>query len=178
MILVAAALNRRADAGLRPFGSTAAFTSGYLLAWAGFSIAAVAMQWGLQQHGLISGMLRSTSIGLSAALLIAAGAWQFTPWKNTCLRHCRGPFDFLINHKRPGNGGALIMGAHHGAHCLGCCWFLMALLFIGGVMNLYWILGLAIYVWVEKMLPAGILLSRIMGVLLIGWGVLILTGLL
>jgi predicted metal-binding membrane protein len=176
MILVAAALNRRANAGRQPFGSTAAFTSGYLLAWAAFSLAAVGLQWALQENGLISGMLRSTSTGLSAALLIAAGAWQFTPWKHACLQHCRGPVEFLIDHKRPGNLGALIMGAHHGVHCLGCCWFLMALLFVGGVMNLYWILGLAIYVWVEKMLPAGIQLSRAMGALLVAWGVTVVAG--
>lgn len=175
-ILLAAALNRRADATQKPFGSTAAFTAGYLLCWAGFSAMAVGAQWVMQETAMISGMLQSKSPLLSAALLIAAGAWQFTPWKLACLRHCRGPVEFLTRHRHSGDTGALLMGAHHGSYCLGCCWFLMALLFVGGVMNLFWIAGLAIYVWVEKILPGGETASRIMGGLLILWGMAILVS--
>lgn len=176
MILLAAALNRKSDSGHHPFGSTGAFTLGYLLAWAGFSAIAVAAQWALQESALISGMLRSTSANLSAFLLLAAGTWQFMPWKHACLRHCRSPVEFLVHHRRKGNAGALWMGFHHGLYCLGCCWFLMALLFVGGVMNLYWILGLAIYVWMEKILPQGERMAGVLGAILILWGLLIITG--
>jgi len=174
VILLAAALNRKSLAETAPYGSSAAFAAGYLLAWGIFSVVAVMTQWGLQEAELISGMLRSNSQSLSALILVIAGAWQFTPWKHTCLRHCRGPVDFLTRTRRPGNAGALRMGMHHGFFCLGCCWFLMALLFVGGVMNLYWIAGLAVYVWVEKILPSGETLSRLMGGLLIAWGAAIL----
>jgi predicted metal-binding membrane protein len=176
VILLAAALNRRSTGPQKPFGSSAAFTFGYLSAWAGFSLAAVAVQWALQDSGLVSGMLRSTSWMLSMALLLAAGAWQFTPWKHACLRHCRGPVEFLTGHAGRGAKGAFMTGLHHGLYCLGCCWFLMALLFIGGVMNLFWIAGLAIYVWVEKILPFGERAGRIMGILLIAWGTALLIG--
>jgi predicted metal-binding membrane protein len=121
-------------------------------------------------------MLRSSSAILSAALLVIAGAWQFTPWKQACLRHCRGPVEFLSQHRRPGRFGTLIMGMHHGLYCLGCCWFLMLLLFVGGVMNLYWIAGLAIYVWMEKIMVVGQKASRLTGVALIIWGVVIVLS--
>ena len=176
MILLAAALNRKSESRHGPFGSTGAFVLGYLLAWAGFSAIAVATQWALQESALISGMLRSTSTFLSAFLLLAAGAWQFMPWKQACLRHCRSPVEFLTHNRREGNIGALWMGVHHGLYCLGCCWFLMALLFVGGVMNLFWIVGLAIYVWIEKTLPWGEQFTRIFGAVLIVWGLLIIAG--
>jgi predicted metal-binding membrane protein len=175
VILLAAALNRRSDPERKPYGATAAFTSGYLLAWAGFSLVAVAAQWALQAAGLINTMMQSLADGLTASILVVAGAWQFTPWKYACLRHCRGPVEFLTQFRRPGHTGALRMGAHHGLYCLGCCWFLMALLFVGGVMNLFWIAGLAIYVWVEKLLPGGELAARIMGAALIAWGLTVLV---
>ena len=176
VILLAAALNRRSTAGQSPYGSAAAFTAGYLLAWAAFSALAVAAQWALQESSLISGMLQSRNPVLSASLLMAAGAWQFTNWKHACLRHCRGPVEFLTENRRSGTFGAMVMGAQHGLYCLGCCWFLMALLFVGGVMNLYWIAGLAVYVWVEKILPFGEMAGRLMGGLLIAWGVAILAA--
>ena len=177
MILLAAALNRKSKSTHSPFGTTGAFTLGYLLAWAGFSAIAVAAQWALQESALISGMLRSTNAQLSAFLLLAAGVWQFMPWKQACLRHCRSPVEFLTHHRREGNGGALLMGLHHGLYCLGCCWFLMALLFVGGVMNLFWIIGLAAYVWLEKMFAHGERFARILGLILIIWGSLIIVGL-
>jgi predicted metal-binding membrane protein len=171
VILLTAAVNRRNRTGSPPFGSSASFTAGYLLAWAVFSLLAVIAQWGLLETGGISGMLRSRHTGLTAAILIAAGAWQFSPWKYACLKHCRAPVEFLSKRNRPGNTGALLMGAEHGLYCLGCCWFLMLLLFVGGVMNLLWIAGLAVYVWIEKILPPGETVSRVTGALLITWGV-------
>ena len=132
------------------------------------------LQWFLAANELISGLMQSTSREFSATLLGIAGLWQFSPWKQSCLRHCRNPVEFLTRHRRPGSRGALIMGSTHGLYCLGCCWFLMTLLFVGGVMNLLWVAGLALYVWVEKMMPGGEWLSKVMGVLLIAWAAAIL----
>jgi predicted metal-binding membrane protein len=176
VILLAAALNRRAKPDRMPYGPVSLFAAGYLLMWAVFSVIAVAMQWLLQETELISGMLRSKSPVFSAILLIVAGIWQFTSWKYACLRNCRNPVEFLTQKTRRGKAGALIMGMHHGLYCLGCCWFLMVILFVGGVMNLYWIAGLAVYVWVEKVLPAGEIVSKVMGGLLIAWGIGILLS--
>jgi predicted metal-binding membrane protein len=176
VILLAAGINRRSRPEARPYGTTLAFTSGYLLTWGVFSILAVLAQWALSQSGQINTVMQSNSDLLSAALLITAGVWQFTPWKSSCLRQCRGPVDFLTRNRKTGNSGALLMGSHHGLYCLGCCWFLMALLFVGGVMNLFWIAGLAIYVWVEKMLPGGQNIARIMGVVLMTAGVWMLVN--
>ena len=150
--------------------ATTAFIVGYLLIWGAFSLLAVAAQWALVREGLLSAMMMSTNRLLGAGLLMAAGLWQLTPLKTVCLRHCRSPFSFLSAHWRPGVGGAFTMGFKHGVFCLGCCWFLMALLFYGGVMNLIWIVGLALFVFIEKMMPAGLAFARIIGLLLIAWG--------
>ncbi len=170
VILLSAALNRRSRAEVQPYGSALVFTLGYLLAWAVFSVAAVCMQWWLEQKGVLSMRMQSTSTALTGSLLILAGAWQLSPMKHACLRHCRSPIDFLTRNRRPGTSGALLMGIHHGLYCLGCCWFLMALLFVGGVMNLYWIVGLALFVWMEKVLMVGAQLGRPVGILLVLWG--------
>lgn len=172
VILLAAALNRRLDEGTPPYGSSIAFTTGYLLAWGVFSAIAVLLQWWLERSALLTPMMVSASNLFAGSVLVVAGLWQFSPWKASCLRHCRAPVEFLTRYRRPGNAGALAMGWRHGLYCLGCCWFLMALLFVGGVMNLYWIIGLTIYVWVEKMLPGGPFTARIMGVLLVIWGLI------
>lgn len=176
-ILLAAALNRKARPDRAPYGAAGFFAAGYLVAWAFFSLAAVAAQWGLAEGGLIRSMLRSTSPFLASGFLVAAGLWQFTPVKRACLRHCRSPVEFLIRRRRKGNAGSLAMGIEHGAYCLGCCWFLMALLFVGGAMNLYWIVGLAAYVVAEKMLPAGQRIGRIAGTGLVFWGLGLMAGL-
>jgi len=173
-VLLAAALNRRSQSGARPYGSTALFCLGYLLAWAGFSAVAVLVQWLLERNGLLSMHLETLPPLLTGGLLLLAGAWQFTPLKAACLRHCQSPVEFLVRHRRPGTLGPLRMGAHHGAYCLGCCWFLMGLLFVGGVMNLYWIIGLAGYVFAEKVLFRGPAPGRIFGAVLVVWGILVL----
>ncbi len=170
-ILLAAAINRRSGTRSPPYGSAGFFTAGYLVVWLVFSATAVALQWTLTLAGLLSPMLESTSYRLTAALLIAAGLWQLTPIKQACLKHCRSPVHYLVRHRRPGNFGALVMGAGHGSFCLGCCWFLMALLFAGGVMNLYWIVGLALFVLVEKTLARGVWFGRVAGTGLIAAGV-------
>jgi predicted metal-binding membrane protein len=176
VILLTAALNRRSTADRPPYGTTASFTLGYLLAWLLFSLVAVVGQLVLETKGLLSPGMESNSSYLTAGLFLAAGFWQFSPIKQACLRHCRSPVEFVTRHRRPGNRGALMMGLHHGTYCLGCCWFLMALLFAGGVMNLYWIAGLALFVVVEKWYSHGIWFGRLSGAgfVITGIGLLIM----
>jgi len=177
VILLVAALNRRARPERRPYGTAGSFATGYLIAWAGYSLAAVAAQWWLTQNGLLSAMMQTTTAQLAGAFLIAAGLWQFTPMKDVCLRHCRSPVQFLTERRRKGNRGGLAMGMEHGTYCLGCCWLLMALLFVGGVMSLIWILGLTLYVVGEKLLPAGERMGRLAGAALLLWGLALIGGL-
>jgi predicted metal-binding membrane protein len=153
-----------------PLTATAWFALGYLLAWTGFSAAATGLQWALEATGLLTPMLQTGQRWLAAVLLLAAGLWQLTPQKARCLRHCRSPLAYLIGSWRNGTRGALSMGLQHGGYCLGCCWFLMALLFVGGVMNLFWIAGLALYILLEKTLPMGHGIARATGVALVAWG--------
>jgi predicted metal-binding membrane protein len=170
MILLFAMINRKQREQDAPYVPTGIFAAGYALVWGAFSLAAVAAQWGLERTGLLAPTMASTSVMLGAGLLIAAGTYQLTPLKHACLRHCRSPIFFITHHWRPGDLGALRMGLEHGAFCTGCCWFLMALLFYGGIMNLYWIVGLALFVLLEKTIPAGHWLGGLTGVLLIAWG--------
>lgn len=151
---------------------TGAFAAGYLLMWLGFSVAAAALHWGLENAGVISAMtMGSRSRWLSGAVLIAAGLYQLSPLKNACLSHCRAPAAFLSRHWRPRTLGALRLGAMHGAFCVGCCGMLMALLFVGGAMNLVWVAALAALALVEKTLPHGRWVGRGTGTVLIAWGV-------
>jgi len=153
------------------------FATGYVVVWLGFSVAATVTQMVLQTIGLLSPMMASTSTVFGAAVLIAAGIYQWTPLKHACLRHCQSPLGFLMTRWRDGPGGAFSMGITHGAYCVGCCWVLMALLFVGGVMNLIWIAALALLVLMEKLAPAGPWPPRITGSGLIAWGYWILiTG--
>lgn len=142
----------------------AAFVSGYLIAWGVFSAAATMAQWGLGSAGLMSQMSMSVGSTVAAALLAAAGLYQLSPLKHACLRHCRSPADFIAMHQRPGLSGALRTGAYHGIYCVGCCWLLMALLFVVGVMNLLWVAALAVFVLIEKIVPAGHGFARASGV--------------
>jgi predicted metal-binding membrane protein len=170
-ILLFAGINRRQRARAAPYVSTGVFAAGYVVAWGGFCAVAVLAQWLLERVGLLSGWMDTTSTLLGACLLTAAGVWQLTPLKHACLRHCRSPVHYLTTHWRSGTKGAFVMGFGHGIFCLGCCWFLMGLLFYGGVMNLYWIAGLAAYVLLEKTVPRGHWLGGLVGVALLGWGV-------
>jgi len=174
LLLFARMMRKEREKGA-PYVSTGVFALGYVVMWAAFSVVASAAQWGLQLTGLVSKMMVGTSTVFGAALLIAAGFWQLTPLKQACLKHCRSPVGFLSSHWRSGRAGALTMGLAHGVYCLGCCWFLMALLFYGGVMSLYWIIGLALYVLLEKLLPAKARISALTGVALIAWGTLLLV---
>jgi predicted metal-binding membrane protein len=169
ILLIFARISRREREAKRPWVPTGIFATGYLAVWAGFSAVATALQWGLEGSGLLSAMMVTTTASLGAALLVAAGLWQIAPIKQACLRQCRSPVAFLTNHWRDGSGGAFRMGLVHGAYCVGCCWFLMTLLFFGGVMNLWWIGGLAAYVLMEKVLPMGHWLGYAVGVGLVAW---------
>ena len=156
-------------------GSTGLFVAGYLATWSGFAVLATAAQWILHDAALVSAMGISTSRWLGGALLLAAGAYQFTGPKQACLRQCRSPLGFLMNHWRNGRAGALVLGMHHGVVCVGCCWALMAVLFVLGVMNLWWIALLAAVVLVEKLIPSRTI-SRTLGVGLTVWGAVLLIG--
>ena len=174
MILLFAAIKRKQTAD-SPVFSSWLFLAGYLVIWAGFSLIAVSLQWGLDQAGLLSGMMASTSTLLAGIILLAAGLYQLTPIKRACLHYCQNPVLFLSRHWQPDAMGALRMGFRHGSYCVGCCWFLMALLFVVGVMNLAWIAAVAIYVGLEKMLTRSRWLSSAVGAGLIAVGGIILV---
>jgi predicted metal-binding membrane protein len=171
MILLYAGINRRRRAASDGHLPAGVFALGYAVIWGAFSVLATALQWALESAELLSPMLmNSTSQLLAGALLLSAGLYQVTLVKDACLRHCRNPVQFVIRHWRPGRLGAFRAGLAHGAYCVGCCWGLMALLFFGGVMNLYWIAGLAALVLVEKLLPAGRTVGVVLGAVFVFWG--------
>ena len=173
MVLLYARVARHAEAqghDLRARAAIPAFASGYLAIWIFFSLLAVIAQWGLERLGALSAMMSVSAGALSGGLLIAAGLYQLTPLKATCLNHCRAPASFLAAHWRKGVGGAWRMGFVHGLYCVGCCAALMALLFVGGVMNLIWIAGLTLLVAIEKLVPFGAAAVKIVGTILIAGG--------
>jgi predicted metal-binding membrane protein len=172
-VLLAAALMRQRG-GNHILGPTGRFVLGYLLIWFSFSLAATALQWGLDRAGLLSADMSSGSATLAALLLIAAGLYQWTPLKQACLIRCRSPFEHLTKYWRRGALGPMLAGAGHGVFCLGCCWMLMALLFVGGLMNVLWIAALALLVLIEKLLPVGPRVSRLTGIALVVWGIIVL----
>jgi predicted metal-binding membrane protein len=167
ILLYATIVRRRGNPGRL---SVAFFVSGYVAVWIAFSGAAVLLQFGLEQVALLSPMMQMTSVALAGTVLIAAGLYQWTPLKQSCLRRCRSPLDFIMTEWRDGDAGAFVMGLRHGVFCVGCCWLLMLLLFVGGVMNLAWIAGLAAFVLIEKVAPAGHWIGRAAGIALIVWG--------
>ncbi|MEZ5445766.1 MAG: DUF2182 domain-containing protein [Gammaproteobacteria bacterium] len=169
-VLLFALVNRRRREQGAPYVPTVVFAWGYLLVWGGYSVAAALLQWWLQKAGWLTMAMAATYPGLGGVLLVAAGLYQLTPWKHACLRRCRGPVEFIARHWRRGYGGALRMGILHGAHCAGCCWLAMGLLFYGGVMNVYWIVGLSALMLMEKLLPAGHAVGTMSGVAFIAWG--------
>jgi predicted metal-binding membrane protein len=170
MILLFADVQRKRKAQLRPYAPTSVFLLGYLAIWYGFAAVASTAQWGLHTAALLSPLMASTSPLLGGALLVAAGLFQWSPLKSVCLSRCRSPLSFLMTEWRERTKGAFVMGLRHGIFCLGCCWVLMTLLFVLGVMNLLWIAALAAFVLIEKLAPAGQWVGRLTGVLLVGWG--------
>ncbi len=173
MVLLYARVVRHAEVEGRDLQARAAigaFASGYLAVWILFSLLAVVLQWGLERLGVMSAMMSLNAAFLAGGLLIAAGLYQLTPLKAACLKHCRGPASFLAAHWRKGVRGAWHMGFVHGLYCLGCCAVLMLLLFVGGVMNLIWIVGLTLFVAVEKLSPFGATVAKAMAVTLVAGG--------
>lgn len=169
-ILTYGTLSRKfADQG-RPAVPLVVFVAGYGAIWTAFAAAAVALQLLLSEEIALSMMMAVTSAAVGGGLLIAAGLYQLSPLKSACLRKCQSPLMFFARNWHKGYPGAFRMGLSHGLYCLGCCWVLMGLLFYGGVMELRWIVGLALYVAIEKLIPAGNRLSRFTGMGLVGWG--------
>jgi predicted metal-binding membrane protein len=170
VMLHARTAGRAPASGIPAWLASALLVTGYLAAWLAFSIAAAALQRALLPSGLLSPMmLWSRSAVLSAGVLALAGAYQLSPLKQRCLSQCRTPVSFIALHGRPGALGAFTMGVRHGAWCVGCCWMLMALLFVGGIMNLAWIAALSVLVLIEKVAPGGVAVSRITGGILLAW---------
>jgi predicted metal-binding membrane protein len=175
MVLAFASVNQRRRAAARPYVSVSIFLLSYVFVWTAYSALAAYAQWRLHQAALLSSAMVATSPFLSGGILIAAGIFQWTPLKLVCLRGCRSPLSFLMSEWREGASGALTMGLRHGAYCVGCCWVLMALLFVAGVMNLLWVAVIALFVMAEKVLPKGELVGRIAGIMLIAAGTAVIA---
>jgi len=175
MVLAFAAVQRNRAQRSQPFVASGFCLAGYLTAWAAFSAAATLVQWGLHAATVLNPHTQTVSPWLGGAFLLATGIYQITPAKNACLRHCRSPLDFLGHHWRDGRGGAFVVGLHHGLYCIGCCWLLMVLLFVGGVMNLLWVAAIAVFVLLEKVVPKGRLVVYAGAGLMIVGGVALLA---
>jgi predicted metal-binding membrane protein len=174
MLLTFATINRRRAAQGTASVPLAIFLAGYLVMWSAFSLLAAGLQWGLQAAALMSAATLKATPVVGGVLLIAAGIYQLTPLKYTCLARCQSPLGFIMTEWREGAGGAFVMGVRHGAFCVGCCWALMALLFVAGVMNLLWVAAIAAFVLVEKLVPPGRLVSWSAGAALVTWGAWVL----
>ncbi|HEY5026242.1 MAG TPA: DUF2182 domain-containing protein [Acidimicrobiales bacterium] len=177
MTLVYSAVVRKAAREAHPVAPTFVFVAGYLAVWGAFSLAATAAQRGLEHLALLSPTMVSVSPWLGGALLVSAGIYELTPLKRACLAHCRAPAYFISQHWRGGFSGAFRMGVELGAYCLGCCWILMGLLFVGGVMNLLWIAVIALFILLEKTAPFAETGGRVVGAAMILIGLLSFSGL-
>ncbi len=179
MILIFARVGRQAAIAEKPFAATSWFAGGYFLAWSGFALMATVAEWVLDRAALLDPAMASTSEVLGGLVLIAAGLYQWSRLKNICLAKCQSPLLFIQQQGgfRRDAAGALFLGLRHGAYCVGCCWVLMALLFVGGVMNVLWIAVLALLVLLEKIAPIGRFIARLAGIVLVTGGVwLLLPG--
>jgi predicted metal-binding membrane protein len=177
MVLIYGQVVRQAATLGKPFAPSGWFASGYLLAWTLFSAVAAACQTGLERAALLSPTMAVTSSVIAGVVLIDAGLYQFSSLKNACLAHCRAPLSFIQRHGgfRSSVAGTLRLGFLHGLYCIGCCWALMALLFVVGVMNLLWIAAFAAFVLVEKIIPGGTIVSRLAGIIAIGSGIWVIA---
>ena len=177
MILMYARVGRQTEAQGTPLTATVWFAAGYVLVWFAFSLLATLVQWALERAGLLDNAMASTSNFLGGFLLVVAGTYQWTRLKEICLTECQRPFAFLMRHGgfRRDAPGSLTLGLRHGAYCVGCCWALTTLLFVGGVMNVLWIGLLALVILLKKIIPVGCLLARPVGIVLIAGGVWLLT---
>lgn len=175
MILLFTAIERRREAAGTLF-RTVAFVLGYAAVWGGFSLLAALAQWGLHDAAMLGSAMGRLVPWAAAAVLALAGLYQFSPLKRTCLRHCSSPLEFLTAHWRPGGEGSLRMGVQHGRHCLGCCWALMLVLFVVGVMNILWVALIAIAVLLEKVVPGRDRLRVAVGAALLAWSAVVATA--
>jgi predicted metal-binding membrane protein len=176
VVLLTATIERRRGQPA-PVARAMQSLAGYLAVWTAASLVATLGQWALHEAGLIDGPMGRLEPRLGGLILVAAGLYQFAPLKLACLRLCRSPVEALVQYWRPTPGGALQLGLRHGLYCLGCCWALMLVLFVTGVMNLLWVAILAGMVLVEKLLPRGLLAARFFGIALAAWGAwLLLRG--
>lgn len=178
MVLLYAAVGRKAAANGTPFSATGWFVAGYIAVWIGFSAIATAAQWALTSLALLTPMMATASSILGGGVLVVAGIYQWTSLKRACLTECQSPLGFLQSHGgfRADAGGALYLGIVHGGYCLGCCVALMALLFVGGIMNVLWIAGLTVLILLEKVLPFGPVVPRISGTFIAIAGIWLLVG--
>lgn len=172
MLLIYARVGRQASERQTPFAATGWFALGYGLVWTGFALIAATAQWGLDRLALITPQMAFAGAATRGVVLMAAGLYQWTPLKDVCLAQCQSPLAFIQRHGgfRRDVAGAVLMGLRHGAYCVGCCWTLMALLFVVGVMNVLWIAGLAMLVLIEKVLPVGPWFARSAGAALVAAG--------
>jgi predicted metal-binding membrane protein len=179
MILMYARVGRQWKAQGKPYAATGWFAAGYLLAWSGFSLAATLLQWVIERAALLDSRMAIASNFLGAIVLIVAGVYQWTPLKDVCLAQCQSPLQFLMRHGGFQNHlrGCLLLGLRHGGYCVGCCWVLMALLFVGGVMNVLWIALLALLVLLEKLTPVGRWIARAAGIACVAAGAWLLVSL-
>ena len=174
LILIFALVNRKKKEQQSPFVHTGYLLAGYFLVWGGFSLLTTLLQWLLQQVSLLNPEMKTTSKILGSIILIAAGIFQFTALKKTCLSNCRNPIDFIHRNWKEGKGGAFRMGIESGTYCIGCCWVLMVLLFFSGIMNLLWIALIAAFVLIEKTFPYPKWISTAAGIALIAYGFVVL----
>jgi len=176
MILTYTKISQRRQIASKPLLETAVFYLGYLIIWTVFSAVATWIQGLLHAASLLSPMMEISSPILGGLILIATGIFQFTPFKQSCLSHCRTPMGYFMTEWREGQWGALVMGIRHGAFCVGCCWLLMALLFVSGVMNLFWMGVITAYVLAEKVIPGGQKVSWAIGAVMLFWGIWMIAG--
>ncbi len=175
MVLTFLAVNRRRQAAAQPFVPVGIFLAAYVTVWAAYAALAATAQWRLHEAAFLSSKMAANSPIFSGSLLLAAGLFQWTPLKRACLKGCRSPLSFLMSQWREGVAGAFTMGLRHGAYCVGCCWILMALLFVAGVMNLLWVALIALFVLAEKLLPHGELISQIAGFVMVAVGITLIV---
>lgn len=174
LVIIFTLINRKRRQQQNPYVPSGYLLGGYFLVWAVFSLFATLLQWLLQRVALLNPEMVTTSKVLGGVILITAGTFQFTPLKNTCLHNCRSPMGFIHQYWKDGKNGALRMGIQNGIYCLGCCWILMILLFVSGIMNILWIAIITLFVLIEKVLPSVKVISFIAGFALIAYGIIIL----
>jgi predicted metal-binding membrane protein len=177
MVLMFATVNRKRRSQQRPYVPTFVFVSGYVAVWTLFSAVVTLAQWPLHHWALLTPMMDNASATMAGLVLLAAGVYQWTPWKDACLHQCRTPLGFLMTEWREGAGGAFLMGVKHGFFCVGCCWALMLVLFAVGVMNILWVAIITLFVLAEKVFPWRPTIVRgVSGLLLVASGILVLAG--